>query len=260
MHELWKGSLSFGLVNIPVNMYTVSRERELSFVLLHKKDHSHILYRRICESEDKEVPWNEIEKGYQIEKGNYVVLDDSDFKRANLKKTTTIEIQSFVDVDEIDTIYYTKPYFLEPSKTALKAYCLFRDALKKTEKVGLAKFVLHHKEHIGVIKAYGDALIVNQLRYENEILDVKKLEIAKGHWTTQEMDTAIQLIDQLSGDFTPERYKDTYIEELKKTIKRKAKRATPVEKAPKPTKVQDIFPLLQASLKATKKERKRHVS
>lgn len=265
MHALWKGSLSFGLVNIPVNMYTLSRERELSFVLFHKKDHSTIRYRRICEAENKEVQWNEIEKGYQIEKGNYIVLDEKDFKKANLKKTSSIEIESFVNENEVDTIYYCKPYFLEPSKTALKAYSLLRDALKKTGKVGIAKFVLHHKEHIGVVKVYGNALIINQLRYKNELHNVKMLNIESAKWSSKEMDTAIQLIDQLSGKFAPEEYKDTYIEELKKTIKKKAKGKAVIseskDEAPKSTKVQDIIPLLQASLKAQKKQKKRrHVS
>lgn len=258
MHSVWKGALTFGLVNIPVRMYTASRERELTFVLLHKKDHSHIRYKRICESEKKEVAWNEIEKGYKIEKGNYVVLDEKDFRKANVKKTSSIEIQCFIEEEEIDTMYYAKPYFLEPDKTALKAYCLLRDALKKTKKVSLAKYVIHHKEHIGVVKMHGNALILNQIRYKNEMLDEKELKIENVKSSAKEMETAVQLIDQLTENFKPEKYKDTYMEEVKKIIKKKAKGKVvqaPSEKVPKPTKIRDIIPLLQASLKETKKAR-----
>src|ERR1043165_609616 len=129
MRSIWKGALSFGLVNIPVHMYTASREKEISFVLLHKKDLSEIRYARICKTEDKEVPWNEIVKAYEYEKGDYVVLDDKDFEKANLKKTKTIEIVNFVSEDEVDPVYYVKPYFLEPDKNSENPYGLLRNEI-----------------------------------------------------------------------------------------------------------------------------------
>ena len=136
MRALWKGSISFGLVNIPVKMYVASREREFKFVMLHKKDLSQIRYARICKTEDKEVPWEDIVKGYEYAPGEFVVLNDEDFKKANLTKSKTIEIIDFVKEDEIDTVYYSKPYFLEPEKNADKPYILLREALKKSKKSG----------------------------------------------------------------------------------------------------------------------------
>src|ERR1700733_11871420 len=142
---LWKGSISFGLVNIPIQMFTATQDHEISFVLLHKKDLSEIRYVRFCKAENIEVPWNEIVKGYEYEKGNFVIIKDDDFAKANPKKTKTIEILNFTDESEIDSMYYAKPYFLEPDKNAGNAYSLLRDALRKTKKVGIAKYILRNK-------------------------------------------------------------------------------------------------------------------
>jgi DNA end-binding protein Ku len=258
---MWKGFLSFGLVNIPVHMYTASKERELSFILLHKKDHSQIHYARICKTEGKEVPWNEIVKGFEFEKGEYVIVTDEDFAKANLRKSKTIEIINFIDEDEVDPIYYVKPYYLEPDKNAQKAYSLLREALKKSKKVGLAKFALRNKEHIGLIKPHENMLIVNELRYQTELLkaDDLKLSPEKKKISSKELDIAIQLIDQLTVPFEPKRYKDSYVQEMKKIIRQKAKGRTihPSTDAPKSTKVTDIMSLLQASLETDKKSAKR---
>lgn len=230
MRAIWKGSLSFGLVNIPVHLYVASHEKELSFVLLHNKDHSRIRYAKICVKEDKEVPWDEIVKGYEYEKGDYVVLQDEDFEKANLKKTKTIELMNFIDESEIDTFYYVKPYFLEPDKNAVKAYNLLHDALKITQKVGLAKFVLHNREHLAVVKVHENMLVLNELRYQNEIVNPKELTIPASEKTKtqkKELDMAILLIDQLTIPFEPKAYKDTYIEELKQIIKKSQRRTDP---------------------------------
>lgn len=255
MRAIWKGALSFGLVNIPIQMYTASHDKEISFVMLHKKDHSQIRYARICKAEGKEVPWNEIVKGYEYEKGDYVVLDDKDFEKANLKKTKTIEIVNFVDENEVDTIYYSKPYFLEPDKNASSAYSLLREALKKSKKVGLAKYILRNREHLAVIKVYENMLILNELRYQNELVKVEDLKIpAVGKSTGKEIDIAIQLIDHLTVPFEPQDFKDTYMEEIKQIIKQKAKGRPvhPKTEEPKSTKVHDIMSLLQASLESKK--------
>lgn len=259
MRAIWKGSISFGLVNIPVQLFTASQEKEISFVLLHKKDLSTIRYARICKAEDKEVPWNEIVKGYEYEKGDYVVLDDKDFEKVNVKKTKTIEIVSFIDEEEIDSIYYIKPYFLEPDKQAESAYSLLRDALKKSKKVGLAKFVLHNREHIGALKVHDNAIVLNELRYQNELIHADDLKIPQVKSKEKELSMAIQLIDQLTDHFNPKEYKDTYTEEIKNLIKQKSK-GRPVhpkeEKRPS-TKVHDIMSLLQASLETKKKPAKK---
>lgn len=260
MRAIWKGSLSFGLVNIPVQLYTASREKELSFVLLHKKDNSRIRYARICEAEGKEVPWNEIVKGYEYEKGEFVVLDDKDFEKANLKKTKTIEILNFVEEGEIPTVYYSKPYFLEPEKGAEKAYSLLREALKKSKKVGFARYILHNREHLAVVNVHDDVIILNELRYQNELVRVKDLTIpAASKLSSKEVDVAMQLIEQLTAPFEPKVYKDTYVEELKQTIKQKSKGRPvhPKTEEPKASKVQDIMSLLQASLEGKKKSPKK---
>lgn len=250
MRSIWKGSISFGLVNIPISMYTASQAKEISFVMLHKKDLSEIRYARICKTEEKEVPWKDIVKGYELEKGDFVVFDEKDFEKANLKKTKTIEIVNFVEEDEIDSTYYVKPYFLEPGKNAEKAYGLLRDALKKAKKVGLAKYVLRNKEHLAVLKPHGNMIILNELRYETELLKAEDLNIPAGKSNPKEMEMAIQLIDQLTVPFEPKKYKDTYTEEIKQMIKQKAK-GKPIhpktKEAPSP-KIHDIMSLLQASL------------
>lgn len=262
MRSLWKGSISFGLVNIPVQMYTATREKELKFSLLHKKDLSKIRYAHICREEEKEVPWADIVKGYEYEKGNFVVIDDQDFEKADLKKVKTIEILDFVDQEEIDTIYYVKPYYLEPDKNASKAYAILREALKKSGKVGLVKYVLRNRENLAVIKVYEDMLVLNELRYENELLQPKDLDlpIPSAKTNSKEIDMAIKLIEQGTVTFKPEKYKDTYSEEMKTIIKKKAK-GKPIhpkgERPKPPSKVHDIMSLLQASLEEKKKPRKK---
>lgn len=255
MRSIWKGSISFGLVNIPIHMYTASQPKEISFVLLHKQDLSEIRYARICKTEDKEVPWKDIVKGYEYEKGDFVIMQDKDFEKANIKKTKTIEILNFIEEEEIDTVYYVKPYFLEPGKHAEKAYGLLRDALKKSKKVGLAKFVLRNKEHLAVIKFHQNMMILNELRYENELLKPEDLKIpAIGKPNPKEMEMAIQLIDQLTIPFEPKKYKDTFTEEIKRIIKQKAKGKPvhPKTQEPPSTKIHDMMSLLQASLEKKK--------
>ncbi|MBA2728320.1 MAG: Ku protein [Parachlamydiaceae bacterium] len=262
MRTIWTGAISFGLVNIPIRMYTATKDKELSFVLLHKKDLSQIRFARICKAEEKEVPWSEIVKGYEYDKGNYVVMNDEDFASANLKKSKTIEIINFINEDEIETLYYVKPYFLEPDKNAVMAYSLLREALKKSKKVGLAKFVFKNKEHLAVIKAHGNMIILNQLRYETELVKASDLDIPKalGKTESKELEIALKLIDHMTAPFTPEKYKDTYTEDLKNIIKQKSKGKTvhPKTDEPKPTKVHDIMSLLKASLeeKPTPKKKK----
>lgn len=257
---MWKGAISFGLVNIPVRMYTATQDHEISFVLLHKKDLSEIRYARFCKVEDKEVPWSEIVKGYELGDGNFVTLTDEDFEKADPKKTKTLEIVNFVDEDAIDSVYYVKPYFLEPDKNAENAYSLLREALKKSGKVGLARYVLRNKEHLAVIKLHGNALIVNEMRYQNELMLPAELKIpASSKASAKEVDVAVKLINQLTVPFKPEKYKDSYVEEIKQIIKKKAK-GRPIQPKtvePKSTKVRDIMSLLKASLEETPRKKTR---
>lgn len=265
MRSIWKGALGFGLVNIPVYMYTGSLEKELSFVLLHKKDLSKIRYIRVCEIENKEVPWQEIVKGYEYKKGDFVILQDKDFEKANIKKTKTIEIVHFLKEDEIDSIYYVKPYYLEPAKNAEKAYSLLREALKKSKKVGLAKYVLRNREHFAVVKVHENMIILNQLRYQTEVLRPQDLKIPPtGKINPKEMQISIALIDHLTTSFKPKEYKDTFTKEIKQIIKQKSKGRPihPKTQALKVSKVHDIMTLLQNSLEKEKrpKNKKRKLS
>lgn len=260
MRAMWTGSLSFGLINIPIRLYSATEDRGgLSFDMLHKKDLSPIRYARICKADGKEIPYEDIVKGYKYENGDYVVLLDEDFKRADIKKTKSIEIMDFVDEKEIDSIYYEKPYYLEPGKGADKAYVLLRESLLKSKKVGLGRFVFHTREHIAIIRPYGDLLILEQLRYQSEIRNPAELHIPKKtEASSREITMAIKLIDQLTAHFKPKSYHDTYTEELKKVIAEKAKgkkhRVAKKGKEPKITPVHDIMHLLKESLETHRKK------
>jgi DNA end-binding protein Ku len=262
MRSIWKGSISFGLVNIPVKMYSASHERELKFHLLHKKDMSEIRYARICKEEEKEVPWSEIVKGYDYANGEFVILEEADFKKAEEGRSKAIEIIEFANESEIDTIYYDKPYFLEPDKSH-NAYILLREALHKTGKVGIAKFTVHSRQHICVLKSFENLIVLNQLRYQEEILNPNSLEIGdKEKASSKELEVAVKLINHLTTRFDPQKFKDTYVDDLKEIIEKKAKGKKILPKGierEKPSKVQDIMSLLKASLEdsAPKKTRKR---
>jgi DNA end-binding protein Ku len=252
MRALWSGSLSFGLINIPVRIYSATEDRGLNFDMLHKQDLSPIRYARICKADGKEIPYQDIVKGYEYQEGDYVVLVEEDFKRASVKKTKTIEIIDFVDEKEIDPIYYEKPYYLEPGKGADKAYVLLRESFKKSKKVAIARFVFHHREHIGALKAYGNLLMLDQLRYESEIRKPTELNIPESVKTSpQEVTMALKLIEQLTAHFHPKQYHDTYTDELKKIIEEKAKgkkHRAPKGKEPKITEMKDIMHMLKRSL------------
>lgn len=258
MRAIWTGSLSFGLINIPVRLYSATEDHALSFDMLHKKDLSPIRYARICKADGKEIPYEDIVKGYQYEDGDYVVLVDEDFKRANIKKTKLIEITDFIDEKEIDPIYYEKPYYLEPGKGADKAYLLLRESLKKSKKVGLARFVLHNREHMATIKPYEQIIVLDQIRYKSEIRNPSSLQAPEQVKTSsQEINMAIKLIDQFTSHFHPEKYHDTYSEELMNIIQEKAKgkkhRAVK-GKEPKVTDMKDIMRLLKDSLETHKRK------
>lgn len=252
MKTIWKGSISFGLVNIPVKMYTATQSHTLDLDMLHKDDLCPIKFMRVCREDGREVPYKDIVKGYKYKDGDYVVLTNKDFEAASVEKTHSIDVEHFIDEKEINSIYYEKPYYLEPEKGGAKSYSLLREAIKKTKKVGIGRFVLKNREHIGILKLYGDIIIWNQLRYQDEIRSAKDLTIPKeGHAAAKEVDLAVSLIKQLSHKFTPKDYKDTYVEELKKIIEQKAKgkKVTPKGKAPKATSSKSLMTLLKSSIK-----------
>ncbi len=259
---IWKGSISFGLVNIPIALYTATRREEMKFRLLRKSDLSPVNYKRVAEKDGKEVPWDQIVKGYEYEKGRYVVLKDEDFQRVDLEATQTVDIQDFVDQEEIDPIFFYKPYYLEPQKGGDKAYALLRDALKDTNKVGIAKVVIKTRQYLGGVKAADGALVLELMHFADELADPEKLHVPKKMEVgKREMNMARSLIDSMTSKWEPERYKDDYREALMEVIEEKVEAGgkeieEKPRKAPKPTKVIDLVSVLQKSLEQTGSKQK----
>lgn len=257
MRAIWTGSLGFGLVNIPVKLYSGSQSNSgLDLTMLHAKDLSPIRYARICRADGKEIAYEDIVKGYEYQKGDYVVLTDEDYAKANVRKTKTIDIVEFTMAADIDVRYFEKPYYLEPDKGAGKAYALLREALKKSGKVAIAKFVIRNREHLAAIMPVGNALVLNQMRFTNELRTPDGLQFpdATAKSDKKEIDMALNLIDHLTEPFVPEDYHDTYIEELEKVIDAKAKGKKPPTsgKAPVSTRSKDLMAMLKASLETEK--------
>jgi DNA end-binding protein Ku len=261
MRAIWTGAIGFGLVNIPVKLFSAVQGSDLDLDMLDKKDHSNIRFQRVNEKTGKEVAWENIVRGYNLD-GHYVVLTDDDFQKVRPEKNKIITISEFVDESEIDTIYYENPYYLAPEKNGVKAYNLLRDALEETGKVGLGTYVLRNKESIGLIKAHEDVLVLNKIRFGEEIRDTSELDIKATKSNPQELKMAIALINQLTGKFDINEYKDTYSTELLKLIKAKAKG----KKIETPTlrvvhsRSKDLMEQLKASLGKKEKGSRRKAS
>jgi DNA end-binding protein Ku len=256
MRSIWTGAIGFGLVNIPVKMYSATQRSEISLDMLDKKDMSKIKYQRINEKTGKEVTWEGIVKGYKMD-DDYVILTDKDFETANAKKTKTIEISDFVNEDEIDSVYFETPYYLEPDKSGERAYALLREALRKTKKVGVATFVMRNKESLAILRANDKVVILNRIRFAEEIRDPTELKLPDVPAIKKaELDMAISLISQLTSKFDISGYKDTYTEQLMKLIHDKKKGVK--IKAPQMKIVHsakgDLMSALKASLETKKKK------
>ena len=254
MRPIWNGSISFGLVNIPVRMYSAANPREgIDLDMLHKEDHAPIRYARICRKDGEEIPWNDIVKGYEYRDGDYIVLTQKDLESIDIKKTQTIDIEQFVDEPEVDIRYFEKPYYLEAVKGGEKAYALLRQALQKSGKLALGSFVLHERQHIAVIKPVGRVLVLNQLRYPTDLREPGDLNLPTDKDVTEkELEMALKLVKQGTKPFIAEDHHDTYTEELEAMIKAKAKGKKPAkgkaEPAPAST-AKDLMSALKASLK-----------
>lgn len=256
MRSIWTGAIGFGLVTIPVKLFSAVQNSELDLDMLDKKDHARIHYKRVNENTGREVDWNNIVKGYNYN-GKYIVLSEQDFISASPEKTRRIELFQFAQEAEIDSIYFENTYYIEPDKNGVKPYVLLREALKKTGMAGVGSFVLRNKEHLVVVKVYKDILVANQIRFESEIRDVKEVKIpTKSSIKPGELKMALALINQMTEHFDISQYKDTYSSELMKLIKNKAKG----KKIPAPTmhvvhsRSKDLMEQLKASLE--KKGRK----
>ena len=256
MRPIWTGAIGFGLVNIPVKIYSATETSNLDLDMLDKKDHSHIKYQRVNETTGKEVEWGNIVKGYKMD-NNYIVLDDKDFEVASAKKTKTIEISDFVKEDEISSIYYETPYYLEPDKSGTRPYKLLLDALTKSKKVGVATFVMRNKEALAILRPDKNVIVLNKIRFEQEIRDPNELTLPKNtEVKPAELKMAMTLIDQLTDKFDISKYKDNYNDELLKLIhaKAKGKKIKAPEMKVVHSKTKDLMDQLKASLEVKSKK------
>ena len=261
LRPIWKGSIDFGLVNIPLKLYSAQASSQLEFDLLDKRDFSRVRYRRVNEKTGQEVPWDQIVKGYEYEKGAYVALGDKDFRDANVEATQWIEIMDFVDAADISPLHYETPYYLEPLKNGRRAYALLREVMKRTGKVGIAKAVIRNRQRLAALIPQGPLLVLNILRYAHELRDSSKLALpetnGKGAVSPKEIKMAEELVENMVGDWNPEKYHDEYYEDLLKLIQKKVKagQTKVVESAgetPRPKrkgKVIDIMHMLRQSVK-----------
>lgn len=255
MPYVWTGAVSFGLINIPVKLYHASREREPKFHYLRRKDLCPIAYAKICRNTGAEVSNRDIVKAYEYEKGEYALLEDEDFKKAYPRKTSLIEMMDFVDEKEIDLKFVEKRYYLEPDKDAKKVYALLREALKKSKRAGIAKFVLRNREYLGLIHAEDSAMMMYRMRFLDELRPPKELDLPKGVAVAdKELDLAVRLINRLSSHFRPEKYQDTFTEAMKGIIKERIEGKEPSshEEAPPPTEIPDLTARLKQSLELTR--------
>ncbi len=254
MRSVWNGSISFGLVSIPIKLYSGSEDRKLDLDMLDKNDHARIRYKRVNENTGEEVEWKNIVKGFKKDDG-YIVLEDEDFSSANVKKSKTIDIEDFVEEKEVSDVLFKKPYFLEPQKEGGKSYNLLRDALKKTKKLGVATFVMRQKEHLSLLGVYKNILVLHLIRFSDEIRETTELKLPTTKVSKKEVDMALNLIEQYTSPFDFEKYKDIYNEQLMKIIesKKSGKKVKSEKVDTTPTPAKDLMAQLKASLEKKKK-------
>jgi DNA end-binding protein Ku len=253
MRAIWKGAISFGLVNIPVSLFSATRREELKFRLLRARDLSPVNYKRVAEVDGKEVPWDQIVKGYEHEKGKFVVLRDEDFARVDVEATQTVDITDFVELADVNPMYFSKPYWMEPQKSGLKAYALLREALEKTGKIGIAKVVIKTRQHLAAVKPQDDLLVLELMHFANELIDTKRMRVAEIAPGRKELTMAEALIANMTRQWDPKRYADDYHEALERVIEDKIRHPEKsgrrkVAAAPKSSKIIDLVAVLQKSL------------
>lgn len=263
---IWKGTIDFGLVNIPVALHSAETSGGLDFALLDKRDFSRVRYRRVNENTGREVSWDEIVKGFAYKKGEYVALSDEDFARANVESTQSIAITDFVDASEISPVYCDKPYYLAPLRNGQRAYALLRETLRKMGKVGIARVVIRTREHLAALFPDKSVLVLNLLRFHDELRDPANLDLPKSGAksagiSTQEIKMAERLVDSMAGKWQPEKYRDEYRNDILKIVEEKVaagktkslETTQPAARAPQRGKVIDIMHLLRESVKDAEK-------
>src|SRR5438067_4271911 len=264
---LWKGAISFGLVNVPVELFSAQkRSAEVDLTMLDRRDLAPVGYKRVNKATGKEVPWDDVVKGYEYQDDKYVVLSEEDFRRANPQASKTVDILAFVDLHDIAPLYFETPYYLGPGKRGEKAYALLRDAMAKAGKAGIATVVIRTKQYLAALVPQNEALMLNTLRYYKELKRAEDLEIPeklKGQKpTAKELDMALRLINDMADEWKPEKYHDTYHEDLLKRVEEKVKAGQTEEitepekqeKAAKGAEVIDLMSLLKKSVQGGKKE------
>ena len=250
---IWSGTISFGMVSIPVRLYTATESHDVRFHLLHKKDHVRLRNVRWCPKDEKAVSWEETERGYEYTKGKYVPISEEDLEHLPVKTVHTVDISDFVKVDEVDPIYYDKPYYLAPEETGVKAFTLLRKALEETGRVAVAKVAIRDKENLCLVRPYENVLAMETMLYANEIRSTDDIAVDGEKVSPKELQMAVSLVENLSDSFDPDRYEDEYQAALKKVIKAKVDGA-PLPEAPaeRGEKVVDLMEALRASIEATK--------
>jgi len=258
--ELWKGAIRFGLVHVPVGLYPAEQSEELSFTMLDRRDLQPVGYKRYNKATGDEVPYDQIVKGYEYEDGRYVTLEKEDFKRANVEASQTIDIVGFVDAGDIPPYYYEAPYYTAPAKHGEKGYALLRETLERTHKVAIANVVIRTRQHLAMLYPRENHLILNTLRYQNEIRPAEDIDVPKDLHAAKvqpnELKMAERLIDDMTMKWKPEEYHDTYRDDLMKMIEEKAAghvKKAPKAKAPREAQVIDFASLLEKSLAARKR-------
>ena len=263
MRPIWKGTISFGLVSIPISLHRATTEEDLRFRLLRKTDLSPVNYKRVAEVDGKEVAWDQIVKGYEYEQGKYIVLKDEDFKRVDIEATQTVDIIDFVELDEIDPMFFDRPYYIEPQKNADKAYALLRDSLQNAEKVGIAKVVIKTKQHLAAVKPRSNLLVLELMHFADELINPDELKSPKAVKPSgQEMKMAQELVKSMTAEWHPNKYTDDYRKALLNLIHRKIKSGgkelpEPKTEGKKPTNVIDLVEVLKRSLKESEVGSKR---
>lgn len=258
---LWKGAISFGLVHIPVELFSAEKHADLDLTLLDRRDFSRIGYKRVNKKTGEEVAWDNIVKGYEYEHDQYVVLSDEDLRRANVEATQTIDILAFVDARQIPLSYYEQPYYLVPTKQGGKVYALLRETLRHADKIGVAQVVIHTKQHLAALYVMGNAIVLDTLRYDDEIRSVDEFDLPKANHkdagiSEKELKMALTLVDGMAEDWKPSNYHDTYREDVLALVKKKIKAhqtktitlPEKAENAPRKAEVIDLMALLKRSI------------
>ncbi len=262
MRAIWKGAISFGLVNIPIALYPATRTEDLRFRLLRASDHSPVNYKRVAEADGKEVPWDQIVKGYEHEKGKFVILKDEDFQRVDIEATQTVDITRFVQLDEVNPIFFHKPYYMDPTKGGDKAYVLLREALRASGKIAIAKVVIKTRQHLAAVKPQDNGLMLELMHFATELIDMEEFKVpANKELGKKELQMAKALIDSMSDTWKPEEYVDEYRGALEKVIEEKIEKGdkfTPkAARKAKTTNVIDLVSVLQKSLEESGGGRKK---